>query len=294
MNIMQTRRYFLTVVTALLFWSTTTPAQETRHFGDVWPIVTDGQITSDPLDVGTVINPNAVSGNPLLSALASRDLFTADFRDPQNGVNGTENPGFDHNAGQFPTDSLLGVRPVGNLLHWDGTSWQVAPNGVTLSVTGVLFNTIGWTNSGTTLDHLGDEIGGVYITQEDGGVIHSHILFEIDEPAEPGAYLAHFYLFSQQEPANLFNPPTPAPDNRSTGIADSAPIGFIFNYFPGQPSDPDRQAAFAAAVDSLTEATSSPVITVPVPRPTLALLIGAILLSRIGLSNLKRKRTLSG
>ena len=284
------RRCYLPLAAAVFLFSSATAAwaQETRHLGDVWPIVVGGQIVIDPLGTGTVIQSSAVAGVPLLANLAGRDLFTADFADPQNGVNGTENPGFDHNAGQFPTDSLLGVRPVGNLLRWDGTTWQVAPNGVTLTVRGVLFNTIGWTNNGTTLDNLGDDVGGVYITQEDGGVIHSHILFEIDEAAEPGAYLAHFYLFSQQEPADLFNPPTPAPDNRSPGIADSAPIGFLFNYFPQ--SDSEREVKLAAAVSSLTEAATTTPETVAVPMPPLALLIGALLLPGIGLRSVKRNR----
>lgn len=168
------------------------------HEGDVLPLLVDGQIVLDDLDDKEV---DFATGYP---------IFEADFGDLSGGPNSTDDPGYDHEAGQFTPGTILAFKVLGPLEFWNGSQWTVdTPATVTFS--DALGNDVAVTGvSAAGTSGLIGEIDG-------DGNLHEHIDMSIDAGAATGAYAVVLSLFGL-----LADQTTPI-------YGESAPFMIIFN-----------------------------------------------------------------
>lgn len=208
------------------------------HEGDVLPLLVDGQIVLDDLDDKEV---DFATGYP---------IFEANFGDLAGGPHSTDDPGYEHEAGQFTPGTLLAFKVLGPLEFWNGSQWTVStPATVTFS------------------DALGNDVAitgvsGVgatgFIGEVDGeGNLHEHFDMSIDAGAATGAYAVVLSLFGL-----LADQTTPV-------YGESAPFMIVFNR--GLANE-DFEAAVGARV---------------VPVPAAAWLFGSAL---AGLGFARRRR----
>jgi len=169
------------------------------HEGDVLPRLVDNTIVIDDLDDKEV---DFVSGFP---------IFESDFGDLAGGPNKTDDPGFDHEAGEFTQGTLLAFRTVRPLEFWNGSAWTSLSQ-ATISATDALGAVVNIKSAGSFVSGSG-LIGQV---TSDGNV-HEHIDFAINSDASLGAYAVAFSLFGL-----LADQTTPV-------YTESAPYMVIFN-----------------------------------------------------------------
>lgn len=147
------------------------------HEGDVLPRLSAGTIVLDHIDDR---ESDFASGYP---------IFEAVFGDLGGGPHATDDPGFDHDAGEFTPGTLLGLRSVMPLEYWDGSAWTTNTS-ATLSVTDAIGNTVNITSAPSFVSGTG------VVGQFDGaGNLHEHIDFAISSDAPIGAYAVAFSLF---------------------------------------------------------------------------------------------------
>jgi hypothetical protein len=189
------------------------------HAGDLGLRIVDGRLT--------------LTNHTYTDLHTGHHLLEADFGDFAYGANATANPGFAIAPGVLPNDSFLALRPIGNLLFWDGASWGTAATGTSLKVEDINHADAFWTAAGTS-----GEPGVIGFTGA-GLEIHDHVKFEISTGAALGAYLASFVLINVA--AGPGEPPSP--DFANPVNADSRAIAIAFNFGLGH-------EAFEAAVDA--------------------------------------------
>lgn len=214
-------------------------------------------------DIGLAVINNVLT---LTAPAAYVDLHTgyslleADFGDFGHGANGTANPGFDISPGVLPNNSFLALQPIGNLLHWDGSSWGAAATGTSIKVEDIRHIDSFWTSTGTS--------GGPAVIGFTGAglEIHDHVKFFISTGAAVGAYLASFVLINVASDGAT----PPAPDFNTPVNQQSRPISVAFNFGLGH-------EAFEAGVNARV-----------VPLPAAVWLLGSGL---VGLAAAGRRRS---
>jgi hypothetical protein len=174
-------------------------AGDHMHEGDVLPRLVSGSIVLDDLDDKEVDFSSAYP------------IFEADFGDLSGGPNATDDPGFDHEAGEFTAGTILGLRSVMPLEFWNGSFWTTSTT-ATLSVVDALGDSVDITGAGAFVSDSG------LIGQFDpDGNLHEHIDFQINSDAPVGAYAVAFSLFGL-----LADQVTPV-------YGESSPFMVIFN-----------------------------------------------------------------
>ncbi len=168
------------------------------HEGDVLPLLVAGQLVLDDLDDKEF---DFATGYP---------IFEGDFGDLAGGPHATDDPGYDHESGQFTTGTLLAFKILGPLEFWNGSVWSnVTP--ATVTFVDAL---------GTEVDITSSSSAGAtgLIGQVDGdGNVHDHIDYKIDAGAASGAYAVTLSLFGL-----LADQTTPV-------YGESDPFLFVFN-----------------------------------------------------------------
>lgn len=169
------------------------------HEGDVLPRLAAGTIVLDHVDDREA---DFASGYP---------IFASNFGDLGGGPHSTDDPGFDHVAGEYVPGTLLGLRSVMALEYWDGVAWTTT-SPATLSVIDAIGNVVNITSASSFASGTG------LIGQVDGdGNLHEHIDFAINSNAPIGAYAVAFSLFGL-----LADQTTPV-------YGESSPFMVIFN-----------------------------------------------------------------
>lgn len=162
-------------------------------------------------------------------------IFEGDFGDLPGGAFSTDDPGYDHEAGQFLSGTILGAKAVGTLQFWNGSAWlNATPNDEVV----------------TLIDALGESLVIDDTTTPDGtaligllvdGNIHEHLDIKVTNGAAVGAYLFALKLVGILDVDNLTTPI----------YQESAPFMLILN----------RGLSFAA----FEEAVAARAAPVPVP-----------------------------
>ena len=128
--------------------------------------------------------------------IADKFLFTGNFDDVGQGPNGTDDPGFQAEAGTFNSGGILNFRAVGGLQFWDGSAWvNTVVDEERILIEDALSNL-------TTIDSAGVSNAEGAIDQIAGdGSVHQHVDFSIDNAlgggtVAPGVYMIElaFYL----------------------------------------------------------------------------------------------------
>ncbi len=207
------------------------------HEGDILPLlpcVTDNAACTIELDD---------LGDKPHDAATGYAIFEADFGDFPT-LFSTDDPGFDHEGGQFIPGTVLGLRAVAGLEYWNGSSWTTSmPAGETVTIEDALGDLMvigsGAPPSGTAL-----------VGQVDGaGNLHEHLLMSVTSGASVGAYLITLQLVGLE-------------DDLTTAIyGASTPFMLLFNR--GLAVD-DFEASVAAR-------------TAPIPLPAGVWLLGSAL-----------------
>jgi hypothetical protein len=196
---MNSKRTNSLVLAVGLVFSTGTALAVGTHDEDVLPLLEGGTIVLDDLDDKEF---DFASGYP---------IFEADFGDLGGGPDVTDDPGFDHEAGQFTPGTLLAIKVLSPLEFWNGSSWSnLTP--ASFTIVDAIGNEVVVTSSSSSIGGFG------LIGQVDGdGNLHEHIDFKISSDAAIGAYAVTFGLFGL-----LADQTTPV-------YGESNPFMFIFN-----------------------------------------------------------------
>jgi len=168
------------------------------HEGDILPLLAGGTLVLDDLD------------DKPKDFATGYAIFEADFGDLAGGPNSTDDPGYDHEAGQFTPSTILAFKVQGPLEFWNGSTWSTAtPATITfIDALGTEVAITGASGAGAT---------GL-IGQFDGaGNLHEHIDMNIDAGAATGAYAVTVSLFG------LLN------DQSTPVYGESTPFMFVFN-----------------------------------------------------------------
>lgn len=168
------------------------------HEGDVLPLLVNGQIALDDLDDKEI---DFATGFP---------IFEADFGDFAGGPHSTDDPGYDHEAGQFTPGRILAFKILGPLEFWNGSHWSTDTT-ATITFVGALGDETDITGSSAA---GGTGLIGAFDSE---GNLHTHIDMKINAGAATGAYAVTLSLFGL-----LADQTTPA-------YGESDPFMFIFN-----------------------------------------------------------------
>lgn len=217
------------------------PAEEIHlHEGDVLPLLpcainkAECTIELDDLD------------DKPRDAATGYAIFEADFGDFPT-LFSTDDPGFDHESGQFIPGSILGLSAVAGLQFWNGSQWLSAPPaGETVTIKDALDELL-VIGAGAPPAGSAALIGQV----DAAGNLHEHIGYAVTSGASTGAYLITLQLVGFQ-------------DDLETAIyGASVPFMILFNR--GLAID-DFEAAVAAR-------------TAPIPLPAGVWLLGSALVA---------------
>lgn len=243
------RQTQITAALALAGVLSSSPAFATEvHAGDILPMLDGSTVVID--DLGGTLPVDLATG-----AL----IYEANFGDLPGGLFATDDPGYDHEAGQFAPGTLMALMAVDTLKFWDGSAWTSdTPAVVTIADTlspdrpNLVINSTLVPTNAALLGEIDSE-----------GNFHVHADMSITNGAAVGAYLVTLKLVALQAAALDF-------DDLSlnlslTAYTESDPFMIIFNRGLDE-------AAFEASVDARIE----PQV---VPVPAAALLFGSGLFS---------------
>lgn len=193
------RRLLAPTVFLLAGLAATAPLRaDELHTGDIFPGLLSGQLV--------VLNGIDLGGGA--------KLFEGDFGDLAGGPYSTDDPGFDAPAGTFGAGTQIWYRGVGTLRFWNGTSWDGAPAGTSVTLESALGDVTTFSAAGVAAPEgaIGQAVAG--------SEFHEHLDFALlpGLGSEVGAYLIGLQLTSRT----------------STGAApgpygDSAPFYIAFN-----------------------------------------------------------------
>lgn len=216
-------------------------AEEHVHGGDILPELENGRIVLHTEDFEFDFG----SGAP---------IYEADFGDPFD-PDVTDEPGYDHEDGQFDEGTLLAVVATGGLQFWDGATWSPNTNAV------ISIEDASPARPQLAIDASGAPAGAALIAAADAeGNIHIHRDFSINADAEVGAYLITLQLVALLDAALNGDDL----DLSMTAYEASSPFMLIFNR--GLLFE-DFEASVEARV---------------VPLPGAAILLGSALLGLVG------------
>lgn len=123
-------------------------------------------------------------------------LYESDFGGGLDGDFVTDEPGFDHEDGQFTPGTLFAVIAVDTLRFWDGVSWSGATTAV-ISIEDALPG-----RPGLDIDGALAAGGAALVGQADAsGNFHAHRDFAITNGAAAGSYLITLKLIALVEGA---------------------------------------------------------------------------------------------
>jgi hypothetical protein len=198
-------RIALRLAAVLVLASSSEVWAQTR--GDVKPSVIQGRLVVD--------ESNSV---PVAVATGNK-IFEGNLGDLYGGPLKTNDPGFVAAPGTFQSGEQLWYQATGTLGFWNGTSWSVAPDDVSLKLADALGSDTLITAAGVT-----NPLGVIDAADSSGG-IHRHLDFSVSDPNPAGSYLATFQLVSRDASGNL---PSPYSDSDpfhivlNRGLSDSA------------------------------------------------------------------------
>lgn len=232
------------------------------HAGDILPLLDGTTIVID--DLGGSIPVDFDTG-----AL----IYEADFGDLPGGAFATDDPGYDHEAGQFAPGTLMALMAVDTLKFWDGISWTSTTSAV-VSIADTL-----------SPDRPSLDIGSSSVPPnaallgeiDSEGNFHVHADMSITNGAAVGAYLISVKLVALQPAALDFD--DFSLDLSLTAYEASAPFMIIFN-----------RGLDGAVFEESVDARLAPQV---VPVPAAALLFGSGLFS-LGFARRIRAATRSG
>lgn len=155
--------------------------------------------------------------------LTGAPIYEADFGDITGGLFETDDPGYDHESGQFTSGTLFAVMAVSPLQFWNGTSWiPTTPAVITIS------DALNPDRPNLLIDDSLISTGVALIGQVDiDGNLHEHTDMSITSGAAPGAYLITLKLVALLEEA--LNPSDFSLDLSMRAYDDSDPFMIIFN-----------------------------------------------------------------
>ncbi|MBX9605015.1 MAG: VPLPA-CTERM sorting domain-containing protein [Gammaproteobacteria bacterium] len=217
------------------------------HEGDVHPL-----LPCATAKAGCTIELDDLDDKPQ-DAATGYAIFEADFGDFPT-LFSTDDPGFEHEAGQFIPGTILGLTAVAGLEFWNGSQWLSAPPaGETVTIKDAQENLL-------VIGAGAPPLGTALIGQVDAaGDLHRHIDYLVTSGASVGAYLITLQLVGLE-------------DDLVTSIyGASLPFMILFNR--GLAVD-DFEAAVAAR-------------TAPIPLPAGVWLLG----SGLAALGITRRRT---
>lgn len=148
-------------------------AAHAQH-SDIWLLLESNSVAISRQNLETI-------SDILIDQTTGQFLFTGDFGDLGQGQFGTDDPGYQAQAGTFTASIILAYQASGPLWFWDGNQWTTnLPDSESLNYIDALGTTISWDDTGAS-NALGyiDQVGG-------DGSIHSHLSFAIDNTGGAG------------------------------------------------------------------------------------------------------------